>query len=146
MVAQARASSYRTQKLQVRDDVVDVVVCQDDETAQGRRTNRILRLREVEELMRVPVAGGREELVLKGIRPFLWSVTDTGIVFVTREPNVDAIDVYRFSDQRVARVGRLGFPDPGGFRSLTVSRDGRWALGTKMVRFDSDLMRLDNFR
>ena len=60
-------------------------------------------------LMRVPVAGGREELVLKGIRPFLWSVTDTGIVFVTREPDFDAIDVYRFSDQRVARVGRLGF-------------------------------------
>ena len=27
-----------------------------------------------------------------------------------------------------------------------MSRDGRWALATKMVRFDSDLMRLDNFR
>ena len=39
----------RTQKLQVRDDVVDVVVCQRDETAQGPRTNRVLRLREVEE-------------------------------------------------------------------------------------------------
>ena len=84
--------------------------------------------------------------MLKGIRPFLWSVTDTGIVFVTRESDFDAIDVYRFSDQRVARVGRLGFPVSGGFRSLTVSRDGRWALATKMVRFDSDLMRLDNFR
>ena len=97
-------------------------------------------------LMRVPVAGGQEELVLTGIRPFLWSVTDTGIVFVTREPNFDAIDVYRFGDRRVARMGRLGFPAPGGARSLTVSRDGRWALATKMVRFDSDLMLLDNFR
>jgi hypothetical protein len=29
---------------------------------------------------------------------------------------------------------------------MTASRDGRWALATKMVRFDSDLMRLDNFR
>ena len=86
--------------------------------------------------MRVPVAGGREELVLEGIRPFLWSVTATGIVFVTREPDFDAIDVYRFSDQRVTRAGRLGFSGPGGFRSLTVSRDGRWALATKMVRFD----------
>ena len=96
--------------------------------------------------MRTLVAGGQKELVLERVRPLLWSVTDTGIVFVTREPDFDAIDVYRFSDQQVARVGRLEFRIPGGFRSLTVSRDGRWALATKMVRFDSDLMRLDNFR
>ena len=97
-------------------------------------------------LMRVPLAGGQEELVLERVRPFLWSVTDTGIVFVTREPDFDAIDVYRFSDQRVARVGRLGFRIPGIFTHMTVSRDGRWALATEMVRFDSDLMLLDNFR
>jgi dipeptidyl aminopeptidase/acylaminoacyl peptidase len=97
-------------------------------------------------LMRAPIAGGREELVLERVRPFLWSVTDTGIVYVTRERDLDAIDVYRFSDQRVARVGRLGFRAPGVFEHLTVSRDGRWALATELVRFDSDLMLLDNFR
>jgi Tol biopolymer transport system component len=97
-------------------------------------------------LMRVPLVGGQEELVLERVRPFLWSVTDTGIVFVTREPDFDAIDVYRFSDQRVARVGRLGFRIPTSFTHMTVSRDGRWALATKMVRFDSDLMLLDNFQ
>jgi hypothetical protein len=96
--------------------------------------------------MRVPLAGGHEELVLEHVRPFLWSVTDTGIVFVTRESDFDAIDVYRFSDRRVARVGRLGFRIPGRYTHMTVSRDGRWALATKMERFDSDLMRLDNFR
>lgn len=97
-------------------------------------------------LMRVPLAGGHEEMVLEHIRPFLWSVTQTGIVFVTREPDFDAIDVYRFSDQRVARAGRLGFRIPARYTHMTVSRDGRWALATNMVRFDSDLMRLDNFR
>ena len=97
-------------------------------------------------LMRVPLAGGHEELVLEHVRPFLWSVTDTGIVFVTREPDFDAIDAYRFSDRRITRVGRLGFRIPGIYTHMTVSRDGRWALATKMVRFDSDLMRLDNFR
>ena len=96
--------------------------------------------------MRAPVAGGQEELVLERVQPFLWSVTDTGIVFITREADFDAIDVYRFSDRRVARVGRLGFRMPGHSRHLTVSRDGRRALATKMVRFASDLMRLDNFR
>ena len=30
--------------------------------------------------------------MLTRIRPFLWSVTDTGIVFVTREPDFDAIE------------------------------------------------------
>ena len=97
-------------------------------------------------LMRLPLGGGQEELVLEGVRPFLWSVTDTGIVFVTRAPDFDAIDVYRFSDRQVARVGRLGFRIPGIYTHMTVSRDGRWALATKLVRNDSDLMRVDNFR
>jgi hypothetical protein len=97
-------------------------------------------------LMRAPLAGGQVQLVLERVRPFLWSVTDTGIVFVSREPDFDAIDMYRFSNQRVARVGKLGFRVPGIFESMTVSRDGRWALATNMVQFDSDLMLLDNFR
>ena len=97
-------------------------------------------------LKRMPVAGGQEEVVLERVRPFLWSVTDSGIVFVTREADFDAIDRYQFSDRRVARVGRLGFRLPGSYTHMSVSRDGRWALATKIVRSDSDLMRLDNFR
>jgi hypothetical protein len=97
-------------------------------------------------LMRAAVAGSQEAVVLERVRPFLWSVTDTGIVFVTREPDFDAIDVYRFTDQRVVRVGRLRFRIPDTMAHMTVSRDGRWALATEMVRFDSDLMLLDNFR
>ena len=97
-------------------------------------------------VMRLPVEGGFEEPAVEGVRPFLWSVTDAGIVFVTREAGFDAIDIYRFSDQRVARLGRLGFRLPGIYPHLTVSSNGRWALATKLVRFDSDLMRLDNFR
>jgi len=97
-------------------------------------------------LMRLPLAGGHEEAVLEHIRPFLWSVTDTGIVFVTSEPDFDAIHTYRFSDGRIERLGRLGFRIPGIYTHMTVSRDGRWALATKMVRSESDLMRIDNFR
>jgi Tol biopolymer transport system component len=97
-------------------------------------------------VMRLPLEGGLEEPVLEHVRPFLWSVTNTGIVFVTREQDFDAIDVYRFSDQQVARVGRLGFRIAGIYSHMTVSSDGRWALTTNLVRLDSDLMRLDNFR
>jgi hypothetical protein len=32
------------------------------------------------------------------------------------------------------------------FNHMAVSRDGRWAAATRLVRFESDLMRLDNFR
>jgi Domain of unknown function (DUF5060) len=64
----------------------------------------------------------------------------------TRNPDFDAIDAYRFSDQRVTRVGRLGFRVPRIFQHMAASRDGRWALVTNLVRSDSDLMRLDNFR
>jgi Tol biopolymer transport system component len=97
-------------------------------------------------LMRVPLGGGHEEPVLERVRPFLWAVTDNGIVFVTREADFDAIDIYRFRDRRTTRLGRLGFRIPGIYTHMTVSRDGRWMLATKMERFDSDLMRLDNFR
>ena len=100
----------------------------------------------IAKLMRTPVDGGQETVLLEGVRPFLWSVTDKGIVFVTRETDFDVLDVYRFSDQRVTRMGRLGFRIPGRYTHMSVSRDGRWALATEMVRFDSDLMLLDNFR
>ena len=97
-------------------------------------------------LMRLPLGGGPDEPVVQHVRRFQWSVTDTGIVFVTREAAFDAVDIYRFSDQRVTRVGRLGFRLPGSYTHMTVSGDARWALATRMVRFDVDLMRLDNFR
>jgi hypothetical protein len=85
-------------------------------------------------------------LVLERVRPFLWSITDSGIVFLTRERDFDAIDVYRFSDRQITRVGRLGFRLPETFAHMAVSRDGRWLLASRLVRFDSDLMLLDNFR
>ena len=37
-------------------------------------------------LIGAALAGGYEELVLERVRPFLWSVTDKEIVFVSREP------------------------------------------------------------
>jgi Tol biopolymer transport system component len=105
-----------------------------------------LRIDGTARVMRMPVAGGPAEPVLERVRPFLWSVTDIGIIFTAREAASDAIDVYRFSDQQVVRLGRLGFPLAASYTQMTASRDGRWVLATEMVRSDSDLMMLDNFR
>jgi Tol biopolymer transport system component len=97
-------------------------------------------------LMRLSLGDGHEEPVLDRVRPFLWSAADTGVVFATSEANFDALDMYRFRDRRVTRIGRLPFRIPGIYTLLTVTHDGRWALATAMTRDDSDLMRLDNFR
>jgi Tol biopolymer transport system component len=97
-------------------------------------------------VMRVPLAGGEDEPMVDRARPFLWGLTSRGIVFVTREQDFDAIDMYSHTDRRISRVGRLGFRIPSRYVHMSVSRDGRWVLATKMIRFDSDLMRLDNFR
>jgi Tol biopolymer transport system component len=97
-------------------------------------------------LVRLSLDDGSEHEVVEGVRPFQWAVTRNGIVFVTREADVDAIDLYRFADARVVRIGRLGFHLPTRYTYLTASGNGQFAIATKIVRFDSDLMWLDNFR
>ena len=38
------------------------------------------------------------------------------------------------------------FGIPWTYTHMTASRDGRWALATEMVRYDADLLLLDNFQ
>jgi hypothetical protein len=70
---------------------------------------------------------------------------DTGIYFVRREREFDAIDRFAFSDGRVSRVGRLAtrVGQLGG--QMSVSPDSHWALVT-LHRGQSDIMLVDNFR
>src|SRR6266540_63102 len=79
-------------------------------------------------LMRVPVGAGREVAILGGITPLWWSVTETGILFLTRESEYDAIDRYCFSDRTVMRVGRLPFRAAPIGTQLNASLDGRWVI------------------
>ena len=78
-------------------------------------------------LMRLPLDGGQEEPVLERVRPFLWSVTDTGIVFVTREPDFDAIDVVPVQRSAGCPRGPARISATGDLHT----HDGvpRWALG-----------------
>jgi hypothetical protein len=76
--------------------------------------------------------------------PSGWSVTNTGIFFITRESEFDAIDRYNFGDHQTVRLGRLSVRvAPVG--SLNVSSDGRWALVSHRVD-QSDLMMIDGFK
>jgi hypothetical protein len=96
-------------------------------------------------LKRAPIDGGLETTVLNGLTPFQWAMADSGIFYITRERDFDAIDHYNFSDRTVSRVGRLA-TKVGQFRGqMTVSPDGRWTLVT-LHQGHPDLMMIDNFR
>jgi len=96
-------------------------------------------------LMRRQIDGGPETMVLSDVTPFRWDIADSGIFYITREQEFDAIDHYRFSDQQVHRVGLLAVRF-GQFRSrMSVSPDGHWAL-VPLHTAQSDLMMIDNFR
>jgi len=98
--------------------------------------------------MRIQTGGGNAKMVMDGVTPFLWCVTDIGIYFLGDDPPRSSIHLYRFADEKIERLGVLPFtvPNeaiPGRF---TVSRDGRWALVNVIEGNEGDLMLLDNFR
>ena len=86
--------------------------------------------------------------MLDGVRLGLWSVTDRGIVFLTIEPEADAIDFYDFSDRKMRRLGRLPFRVSryAGVGTLDVDRDARWALVSVTNHGESDIKVADDFR
>jgi hypothetical protein len=111
----------------------------------------------VSRLMRMPVEGGEAELIHDRVPPFYWSVTREGVVFLSlvelsaaerksRQLNlnrVDAVEMYRFADRKIVRLGALPFrvtSMPGRF---VVSPNGRWALASTDAGGESDLMLLD---
>ena len=96
-------------------------------------------------LMRVSVGRGSEIELLSGLTTFWWKVARSGVYFIVRESDFDAIDRYSFSDHRVVRVGRLaGRVGPIGSR-LNISPDEHWALVPQESR-RSELMLLENFK
>ena len=75
-----------------------------------------------------------------------WSITEKGILYLKRENEFDAIDVYRFADRTVTRLGHMTFRLPRIVCHVSFSRDGNHALATRMIRDDTDLMFIDDFR
>jgi Tol biopolymer transport system component/DNA-binding winged helix-turn-helix (wHTH) protein len=108
-------------------------------TPYGSRTSR---------LMSIPASGGEEVPLTDGLRLHLWSPVQDGIVFVSLGPDADAIDLYRFSDGTVQRLGTLPFRVSriAELGKMTVSRDGRWALVSTTDVWESDIMVADGVR
>jgi hypothetical protein len=102
-------------------------------------------------LMRIPTReGGNAKMLIDDVTPFLWCVTDVGIYFLRDDGPGRSIHLYRFADEKIARLGalRFQFPNDSVPGRFTVSRDGRWALVNvaEHQEDEGDLMLLDNFR
>jgi hypothetical protein len=89
------------------------------------------------------VGGGPEVGLVGGFTPFWWSVTETGIYFLAREPDFDAVNLYDPATQKVTCIGRLPFRVPFSVR-FAVSPNARWAI-TGEEHTEQDLMLLDGF-
>ena len=107
-------------------------------------------------LKRVPIEGGRAEVVQSGLFTGAWDMTDSGVTFIMARPigfadasrDADVLAEYTFADRRVRRLGELPFRVGRGWvsRFLIVSRDGRWAVASHTERVERDIMVLDNFQ
>jgi hypothetical protein len=96
-------------------------------------------------LMQVGTGGGAETALFSGITPLWWSVTNTGILFVARESEYDAMDRYNFRDRTITRIGRLPFRVAPMGTQMNTTRDGRLAIVSRQ-QLEQDLMFLDHFR
>jgi Tol biopolymer transport system component len=95
-------------------------------------------------LMRLPVNGGEEIVVLPRISNFNWTVTAKGIYYVVPgQPNRYSLMRYDFDSGHSERLGDL--PD-GLYGHVAVSRDGRWLSFSQTDRVETDLMLIDHFR
>jgi Tol biopolymer transport system component len=108
-------------------------------------------------LKRVPIEGGRADVVHSGVFSGAWDVTDTGITFIMGRAvaglidtsrAVDVLAEYDFAERRVRRLGELPFQVARAWvdRFLIASRDGRWAVASHVDRVERDIMVLDTFR
>jgi Tol biopolymer transport system component len=94
----------------------------------------------------VPVAGGKETLLLPEARDAYWGVADAGIAFIgpeTAEPRGSRLNFYDFSTRKTVTLATL----PGSaWTGFSISRDARTALWNRPDSSQSDLMLIDPWR
>jgi Tol biopolymer transport system component len=101
---------------------------------------------EPSKLMRIPVEGGHESVVIPSVWPFHWTVVKDGIYYLGLDPPSDEVLFYRFDTRQTTRVAILPRTVSRVDGRAAVSSDGRWLLTTHVERTDTDFMIIDNFR
>jgi Tol biopolymer transport system component/DNA-binding winged helix-turn-helix (wHTH) protein len=102
-------------------------------------------------ILRIPVEGGDEEVVVEGYRSShgSWDLTAEGLYFVDQEPSSSGtswvVRFQGFNRRHATVVARLRHPPVTGGPGVSVSSDGRWMLSTQ-TQGESDLMMVETFR
>jgi hypothetical protein len=99
-------------------------------------------------LRAVSVDGGPSTVLPTRVIPGAWEVTDTGILFLRRQPGVEDVALYDFATGQVKEVATLAVRVSPAMsrRYLAASPDGRWAILSHLNRFERDILVLDHFR
>jgi Tol biopolymer transport system component len=91
----------------------------------------------------VPVAGGKESLVLSEAREGHWAVADTGIAFIAAAAERSSLRFFDFATRTVRTLATL----PGtAWTGFAISRDARIALWSRPDSSQSDLMLIDPWK
>lgn len=98
----------------------------------------------------IPVAGGQETLVLPHAQEAFWDVADEGIAFILTSPALSpegpTLRFLSFATQQVSTLGLFDARPTQVLPGLSVSRDGRSVVWTRLDRADRDLMLVDPWR
>jgi Tol biopolymer transport system component len=96
----------------------------------------------------VSVEGGPSTVVPTAVIPGAWDVTDSGILFLRREPGAGSLGFYSFETGQAQQVASLAFQvtPAASRRYLTASPDGKLAILSHLVRWERDIVVLDHFR
>jgi Tol biopolymer transport system component len=100
------------------------------------------------DILRIPLAGGEEQLVDKHLSDLLWcmwKLTDRGIYFIKPDTSQKGrIYFYSFSTQQTNQIAITEKPIYD-YSGIEVSPDGRSLLYTQVDRIESDIMLIQNF-
>jgi hypothetical protein len=91
----------------------------------------------------VPVAGGKETLVLPDVREAYWGIADPGIAFVAPPDSGTADSTLRFFDFSTRQISTLAALRGSAWTGFAISRDARTAIWTAPDSSQSDLMLID---
>lgn len=104
-------------------------------------------------LRAVSVEGGPSVVIPAPVVAGAWDVTEAGILFIQvragpASPEPDHLSLYDFGARQVLQLGQLAVrvTPAGSSRYLSASPDGRWAVVSHLIRWERDILVLENFR
>ncbi len=101
------------------------------------------------DIWRIPIKGGTEESVLKGVADFLlrqWVVAKNGIYFIRDNNGSPVLDFYNIETKKISHIRNLPQAVSDPFAKIEIAPDESYILYSKQEPTKSDIILVDNFR